>query len=87
MLASLGFPRRQTFFRGLPRRRSGPTNPLARHRGDAYTGVHPSPSRGSGSRRPPCCRRLEALKLPDHNLDKLKIERRPIAPAPRRGRW
>jgi RND family efflux transporter MFP subunit len=26
-------------------------------------------------------------KLPDHNLDKLKIDRRPIAPAPRRRRW
>lgn len=32
-------------------------------------------------------RRLEALKLPDHNLDKLKIDRRPIAPVPRRRRW
>jgi HlyD family secretion protein len=25
--------------------------------------------------------------LPDHNLDKLKIDRRPIAPVPRRRRW
>ncbi|KVV48149.1 hemolysin secretion protein D [Burkholderia territorii] len=25
--------------------------------------------------------------MPDHNLDKLKIDRRPIAPAPRRRRW
>ncbi|MGS0892625.1 efflux RND transporter periplasmic adaptor subunit [Burkholderia stagnalis] len=25
--------------------------------------------------------------MPDHNLDKLKIDRRPIAPAPRRHRW
>ncbi|KAB0635697.1 efflux RND transporter periplasmic adaptor subunit, partial [Burkholderia latens] len=25
--------------------------------------------------------------MPDHNLDKLKIDRRPAAPAPRRRRW
>ncbi|MGU4703922.1 efflux RND transporter periplasmic adaptor subunit, partial [Burkholderia cepacia] len=25
--------------------------------------------------------------MPDHNLDKLKIDRRPIAPVPRRRRW
>jgi multidrug efflux pump subunit AcrA (membrane-fusion protein) len=25
--------------------------------------------------------------LPEHNLDKLKIDRRPLAPAPRRRRW
>ncbi|RBL66105.1 efflux RND transporter periplasmic adaptor subunit, partial [Pseudomonas sp. MWU13-2625] len=25
--------------------------------------------------------------MPDHNLDKLKIDRRPLAPAPRRRRW
>jgi len=41
------------------------------------------PDRGRSHDR----RRLEALKLPDHNLDKLKIDRRPIAPVPRRRRW
>jgi len=51
-----------------------------------WASIRPFPRKPDRGRSPDR-RRREALKLPDHNLDKLKIDRRPIAPVPRRRRW